>query len=69
MGGRKYYPYRGELDDDIRHAMFENNFEDEPLYVDTWGNLYAQVETPEGSYHPDDKSVARVYYQSLGIRI
>ena len=69
MAGKKYYPYRGELDEEIEETLEAMNLSGAPLYTDTYGHLYAQEERDESEFHPDDKGAHRVVYQSLGIEV
>lgn len=67
MAGKKYYPYRGEVDEEIEEALEAISLSGAPLFTDTFGHLYAQEYVDE--FHPDDKGAARVIYQSLGIEV
>ena len=69
MAGKKYYPYRGEVDEEIEEALEAISLTGSPIYVDTWGYLYAREEVDESEFHPDDKGAHRVVYQSLGIEV
>ena len=69
MPTKKYYPYKGEVDEEIQETLEALNLSGAPLYTDTWGYLYAQEGRDESEFHPDDKGAARVVYQSLGIEV
>lgn len=69
MPTKKYYPYKGEVDEEIQETLEAMNLSGAPLFTDTYGYLYAQEQVDESEFHPDDKNAARIHYQSLGIEV
>ncbi len=69
MTNSKYYPYRGEVDEEMITVLEKEGADSSQLFVNRLGALYIKVERDESEYHPDDKMAARVFYQSTGLSV